>query len=916
MSNASRLNWVVGVGGLLLMGVGTTEAAQRTFVATTGFDTNPCTLTAPCRGFLAAYAQTDANGEIVVLESGGYGGLTIGKSVTVTSPAGVYAGVSVLTGDGIVVGSGAAKVVLRGLAINGLGGNNGIRIQAGAGEVHVENLVVSNMAQAGISVEGGTSVRLSGVTSRSNGTGLTVAPTASLAVVVRDSEFSNNIGAGVEVAAAGSGVVARVTAERTSATKNGAGFAASAAGGATARLVVVQSVAAENAGGGVSSTGAGATVFVRETAASDNGTGLLQASSGVLNACGSNLLVANGTAQVGTINVNASACLDQVAGGGTGTVTSLSQGSGIALSSNPITTTGTIGLATTQLLPTAACAANQVPQWTGSAWACASVGGTGTVTSVATGAGLAGGPITGSGTVDLRLSAAGGLSKALGAGSNELGIAGGGVTSAMMASNGCTTGQILKFNGATWGCAADAVGSGGGADAFVNGGNSFPSQAVLGTNNVVPLQIFVNGAEAMRLEPGGAPYPDSPRIVGGGGQNSASDSGGTVSGGGRGGNNCDNSVTGAPTASCANVATGPYATIGGGLANSANSASTIAGGESNAAVGAGSTVAGGYRNRAGGLQGTVAGGRQNTAEQDFAAIAGGRENNAVSYAHVGGGFQNDASGPYSVIGGGSMNRTDDAINGSFATIAGGALNVAAGLNSTIGGGENNSASGNHATIPGGRENVAAAADSFASGYGARALAAHAGSHVFADSTAGTLSTNAANEFVVAAAGGIWLMTNKAREVGCWIVGGNLGCTSNITGNQQIPSDRALKTGVAAVAPQDILDRVAALPIASWEYKNAPGVRHVGPMAQDFHAAFGLGDSDRTIGVVDASGVALAAIQGLNAKLEATVAEQAREIADLRDRLAQVESLRGDLAAIRATLAATLPARTTLAATAR
>jgi len=144
------------------------------------------------------------------------------------------------------------------------------------------------------------------------------------------------------------------------------------------------------------------------------------------------------------------------------------------------------------------------------------------------------------------------------------------------------------------------------------------------------------------------------------------------------------------------------------------------------------------------------------------------------------------------------------------------------------------------------------------------------------------------------------------------VSGNLTCTGTIGA----PSDRALKTGVTAVAPRDILHRVAALPIASWEYKNAPGVRHVGPMAQDFHAAFGLGDSDRTIGVVDASGVALAAIQGLNAKLEATVAEQAREIADLRDRLAQVESLRGDLAAIRATLAATLPARTTLAATAR
>jgi hypothetical protein len=534
--------------------------------------------------------------------------------------------------------------------------------------------------------------------------------------------------------------VVRVTAVRTSATKNDSGFAAGSGSG-DVQLVVAQSVAAENFTAGIRSAG-GATVFVRETAVTDNGVGLLQGLSGVLNACGSNLLVGNGARQTGSINVDAAACLDQVAGGGTGTVTSLSQGPGITLSANPITTTGTIGLATTQLLPTTACTTNQVPQWNGSAWACASTGGTGTVTSVATGARLAGGPITGSGTVDLRLNAAGGLSKVLGAGGNELGVAGGGVTAAMLASNGCTTGQILKFNGAAWACAADAVGGGAGAGAFVNGGNIFATgQAVLGTLDVMPLQVFVNGAEAMRFEPGGAPYPDSPRIVGGGGQNHATDSGGTVSSGGRGGNTCDDSLTGTPTASCANVASGPYSTVGGGLANSADSTSTIGGGESNAAFGAKSTVAGGYRNRAGGLYAAVAGGTQNRAEQDFAAIAGGAGNGALYYAFVGGGSANDASGPYSVIGGGGANGTT--ASGTFATVAGGAGNVASGLNSTVGGGENNAASGNHATVPGGRENVAAAEHSLASGYGARALAPHAGSHVFADSTAGTLSTQAA-----------------------------------------------------------------------------------------------------------------------------------------------------------------------------
>ena len=166
--------------------------------------------------------------------------------------------------------------------------------------------------------------------------------------------------------------------------------------------------------------------------------------------------------------------------------------------------------------------------------------------------------------------------------------------------------------------------------------------------------------------------------------------------------------------------------------------------------------------------------------------------------------------------------------------------MASGLNSTVGGGENNSASGNYATIPGGRQNSAAGINSLASGFGANA--AHAGSHVFADGqeSAGLVSTTGANQFVVGAGGGVYLMNNRERTVGCSIVSGNLTCTGTIGA----PSDRALKTGVSVVAPQDILDRVAALPIASWEYKAAPGVRHVGPMAQDFHAAFGLGDSDR------------------------------------------------------------------------
>jgi hypothetical protein len=97
------------------------------------------------------------------------------------------------------------------------------------------------------------------------------------------------------------------------------------------------------------------------------------------------------------------------------------------------------------------------------------------------------------------------------------------------------------------------------------------------------------------------------------------------------------------------------------------------------------------------------------------------------------------------------------------------------------------------------------------------------------------------------------------------------------------SDRNAKEDFTAVTPGDVLARVAALPITQWKYKVEPaGVKHIGPVAQDFHAAFGLGDSDKAIGSVDESGVALAAIQGLNQKLEQQLQSKDQELQKLKE----------------------------------
>jgi hypothetical protein len=101
-----------------------------------------------------------------------------------------------------------------------------------------------------------------------------------------------------------------------------------------------------------------------------------------------------------------------------------------------------------------------------------------------------------------------------------------------------------------------------------------------------------------------------------------------------------------------------------------------------------------------------------------------------------------------------------------------------------------------------------------------------------------------------------------------------------------PSDRNLKENFAPVSPREVLEKVAALPISRWNFKGDAATPHVGPMAQDFHAAFKLGTDERHIATVDADGVALAAIQGLNQKLEETRAENAA----LKARLEKLEAL--------------------------
>jgi Right handed beta helix region len=167
--------------------------AQRTFVASTGSDANPCSLAQPCRGFARAITQTNAGGEVVVLDSAGYGPVSIAKSITLTAPSGVYAGVAVTSGTGIAIAGSGIAVKLRGLTLNGEGGATGISFGQGS-RLDVENCEIAGFSTDGIAITApGSSVTISNTSARDNaGSGVSISATATIQANLDGVHLVNN----------------------------------------------------------------------------------------------------------------------------------------------------------------------------------------------------------------------------------------------------------------------------------------------------------------------------------------------------------------------------------------------------------------------------------------------------------------------------------------------------------------------------------------------------------------------------------------------------------------------------------------------------------------------------------------------------------------------------------------------------
>jgi hypothetical protein len=283
--------------------------------------------------------------------------------------------------------------------------------------------------------------------------------------------------------------------------------------------------------------------------------------------------------------------------------------------------------------------------------------------------------------------------------------------------------------------------------------------------------------------------------------------------------------------------------------------------------------------------GTIGGGVGNAVSGVIATIAGGDENTASGfYSTVGGGHLNSATANYATVSGGNQNTA----SGQEATAAGGHNNTAGGSYATLGGGYHNSASGDYATVGGGNQNIASGDYSFAAGNYAHAQ--NRGSFVWADQFLPVpFSSTTSNQFRVRSTGGVAFATgidvNGSVTAGVHLLSGDTAWSSI--------SDKNAKKNFQPVDGKAVLEKLATIPVEQWNYKWEPDTStpHIGPMAQDFKGAFYPGRDDKSITTLEFDGVELAAIQGLNRKIEeknAEIGKLEEQNKSLANRLAELE----------------------------
>lgn len=366
-----------------------------------------------------------------------------------------------------------------------------------------------------------------------------------------------------------------------------------------------------------------------------------------------------------------------------------------------------------------------------------------------------------------------------------------------------------------------------------------------------------------------------------------------------------------------NMASGVWSSISGGFANAAtDSAATVGGGRQNSATGRSSTVSGGHGNIVSTHFGAVGGGFNNSVGNEYGTIAGGGENWASGlYSSVGGGHLNRARGDYSVIGGGGgPNESDSNLaSGAYSTIGGGSENIVSGNHGTIGGGMQNRV-GSNGVVAGGWGNNCSGSNSAISG--GRFSLIFGSSSTIAGGENDTITFSASQSMIFG--GTVYL--NSFRRV-AFYEGDNPGFvginrddhdggilyplhigTDTFDGNGAFltaggvwtdGSSRTFKENFSPVGGSALIEKISGLPVESYNYKNSTE-KHIGPMAEDFVAAFDVGAmkqdgvrENQYLSALDVAGVSLAGVKELIIENK----ELKRLILDLEKRVTELEANR-------------------------
>jgi hypothetical protein len=288
------------------------DAAPRAFVKSTGNDANAaagCTPALPCRSFQAAHGVVDAGGEIVALDTAGYGTLVISKSVSVIGNPGIIAGISVASGAGVSIATPGVSVTLRNLNINGVGGERGVEMLDGDA-LTIEDCNISNFTASfyasGVFVYPNfeTSLRITRSVVEGNTRGLYIG--SSTITDVAGSHITGNTVIGIYIEQGGGNSSMAISDSVISGNQSGIRNWAYAG---TSRVSIVRATVANNAGDAIAnrSEQTGTVVLtIGGSMVSVNGRGFLNdqaAGTAIFESLGNNMLRQNIETSFGTITV-------------------------------------------------------------------------------------------------------------------------------------------------------------------------------------------------------------------------------------------------------------------------------------------------------------------------------------------------------------------------------------------------------------------------------------------------------------------------------------------------------------------------------------------------------------------------------------------------------------------------------------